>query len=178
AEPAPPARPPRQRNGRSRADIDAHATIRFEPPSQTRDVFEARYELGDEEFDVVHPIRGPGGELVGACGLSATEPSGDRPGRFYGFTAWLQGYGDDRELSALGLVTRSGQLARQAAIAEWERRGTVDDVAPIDRGRQLDLATGAMRARVTVLDFDYSAPSPGSPGYFGRLIVRYEVDRR
>jgi hypothetical protein len=177
AEPAAP-RPGRPRNGRARAELDAHATMRFDTPRQARETFEARYELGDEEFDYVHPIRGAGGELVGACGLSATEPSGDRPGRFYGFTAWLQGYGDDSELSALGLVTRPGHLARAAAIAEWERRGTVDEVESVDRGRQLELATATIRARVTILDYDYSAPSPGSPGYFGRLIVRYEVDHR
>ena len=172
-----PPRPIRPRNGRTRAELDRHAAMRFDT-ARGRELFEARYELGEEEFDYVHPIRGAGGELVGACGLSATEPSGDRPGRFYGFTIWLQGYGEDRELSALGLVTRSGQLARAAANAEWERRGTVDEVEPVERGRQLELTTATMRARVTILDYDYSAPSPGSPGYFGRLIVRYEVDRR
>jgi hypothetical protein len=174
--PPPPPRPPRTRAGR--VEADARAPSRFARPSTSRETFEARYELGDEEFDHVHPIHGSDGELIGACGLSATEPSGDRPGRFYGFTAWLQGYGSDRELSALGLVTRTGQLARSAAIAEWERRGTVDEVESVDRGRQLELTTASMRARVTIVDFDYAAPSPGSPGYFGRLIVRYEVDRR
>jgi hypothetical protein len=176
---APPARvrPSRLRSNRSAAPAERPSLRREEPVSAAPvDLFEARYELGEEEYDEVHPIRDASGEVIGAVGLSATEPTGDRPGRFYGFTAWLQAYDGRQEVSAIGLVTRTGQLARSAAIAEWERRGTIDAVETVDRGRQLEISTAGLRARVTIVDFDYAAPSPGSPGYFGYLVVQYEVE--
>jgi hypothetical protein len=172
------ARPSRLRPTRAGAEhVERPSLRRAEPASASRvELFEARYELGEEEYDEVHPVRDAHGEVIGAIGLSATEPTGDRPGRFYGFTAWLQAYGVRQELAAVGLVTRTGQLARSAAIAEWERRGTIDAVETADRGRQLELEAAGLRARLTIVDFDYAAPSPGSPGYFGYLVVQYEVE--
>lgn len=155
------------------------AALPFAPmqtaPSPERLVYQALYTLGEESFDDVHTIVDADGEIVGAVGLSATESS-DRPGRFYGFTAWLQDQGGrTQELSAVGLVTRSGQIARSAAIAEWRRRGTIDDVHPVERGLQIGLRTSRIDALISVEDFDYTPPAHGSPGYFARLAVRFEV---
>jgi hypothetical protein len=139
-----------------------------------RRVFKASYTVGEETYDQVHPIVDDRGELIGACGLSATEHS-DRPGRFYGFTGWLQDYGHPNELSAVGLVTRSGLIARSAAIAEWRRRGTIDDVHAVERGVRLGLRTSRIDALLTMDDFDYIPGAHGSPGYFARLTIRLEV---
>jgi hypothetical protein len=139
-----------------------------------RRTFAANYRLGDDPYDDVHPIVDDRGELIGACGLSATESS-DRAGRYYGFTCWLQDYVQPNELSAVGLVTRSGQIARSAAIAEWRRRGTIDEVHAVERGLQIGLRTSRIDAVVTIVDFDYTPPAHGSPGYFARLNVRLEV---
>lgn len=170
-EPAPsrPARAPRA----PRAPTAPAAPV---APTWASQSFEVRYELGDEDFDQVHPIQDADGELIAACGLSATEPTGDRPGRFYGFTAWMQSYETRTDLSAIGLVTRAGQLARSAAIAEWERRGTIEEAVTVERGSQVELRTRGARARITIAEFDYAPPSPGSPGYFARLVVRYDVE--
>jgi hypothetical protein len=174
---------PRQTRARPRPvvePVEPAPVVRRARPAPTSEhggamqSLQARYQLGDEEFDEIHPIVDAQGELIGACGLSATENSG-RPGRFYGFTAWLQAYGPQNDLAAVGLVSRSGQLARSAAIAEWERRGTIDEVRQVERGMQIELNAHGVRARLTVLDFDYAAPANGSPGYFGRLTVRYDV---
>jgi hypothetical protein len=137
-------------------------------------VFESYYGLGEDPFDSIHPIHDARGELLGACGLSATEPS-DRPGRYYGFTAWLQDYAAGNDLSAVGLVTRAGQVARSAAVNEWLRRGTIDGVLSVERGADHRLSTPNVTVRITVVDVDYAPPSPGSPGYFGRLTVRFEL---
>jgi hypothetical protein len=139
-----------------------------------RQVFESYYSLGEDPYDSIHPIHAARGELLGACGLSATEPS-DRPGRYYGFTAWLQDYAAGNELAAVGLVTRAGQIARSAAVNEWLRRGTIDGVLPVERGADHRLATPTVTVRITVVDADYAPPAPGSPGYFGRLTVRFEL---
>lgn len=176
---APASRRPetRARAGEAEAAVARRQTARHLEPAESShavETYEARYAMGDEEYDEIHPILDANGDLIGACGLSATESSG-RPGRFYGFTAWLQTYGRQNELSAVGLVSRGGQLARSAAIAEWERRGTIDEVRSVERGLRIDLSTQGITAGVTILDFDYAAPAHGSAGYFGRLTVRYEI---
>ncbi len=157
----------------------AARTGRDVAPPELRDTaerrtFTAKYRLGDDPYDDVHPIVDDRGELIGACGLSATESS-DRAGRYYGFTCWLQDYVQPNELSAVGLVTRSGQIARSAAIAEWRRRGTIDEVHAVERGLQVGLRTSRIDAVVTIVDFDYTPPAHGSPGYFARLDVCLDV---
>ena len=139
-----------------------------------RPSFETTYTLGDDPFDSIHPIHDAAGELVGACGLSATEP-GDRPSRYFGFTAWLQDYSASNELSALGLVTRSGQIARSAGVNEWLRRGTIDDILPVEPGAEDQLETSRLSVRISVVDSEYAPPSTGTPGYFGHLTVKFEV---
>jgi hypothetical protein len=161
-----PARPERRRPVEVGAATTATAAARL--------VFESYYSLGEDPYDSIHPIHDPRGELLGACGLSATEPS-DRPGRYYGFTAWLQDYGAGNDLAAVGLVTRAGQIARSAAVNEWLRRGTIDGVLPVERGADHRLSTPNVTVRITIVDVDYAPPSPGSPGYFGRLTVRFEL---
>jgi hypothetical protein len=145
------------------------ASVAVERPS-----YESTYTLGDDPFDSIHPIHDAAGDLIGACGLSATEPS-DRPGRYFGFTAWLQDYSTGNELSALGLVTRSGQIARSAGVNEWMRRGTIDDVLPVEPGAEDRLETSRLTVRVSIIDCEYAPPTTGAPGYFGRLGVRFEL---
>jgi hypothetical protein len=174
-----------RRNGRTAAPVTADETVPVAVPRQRRPAtapqvaaeqpsFESTYTLGDDPFDSIHPIHDAAGELIGACGLSATEP-GDRPGRYFGFTAWLQDYAAGNELSALGLVTRSGQIARSAGVNEWLRRGTIDDILPVEPGSEDRLETSRLSVRVSIVDSEYAPPSTGTPGYFGRLSVRFEV---
>jgi hypothetical protein len=177
---------PARRRGPDRAELAETAPARPErrrptevaaAPAATgpaRLVFESYYSLGEDPYDSIHPIHDARGELLGACGLSATEPS-DRPGRYYGFTAWLQDYAAGNDLAAVGLVTRAGQVARSAAVNEWLRRGTIDGILPVERGADHRLSTPNIGVRLTVVDVDYAPPSPGSPGYFGRLTVRFEL---
>jgi hypothetical protein len=152
-----------------RAPATSTPQVAVERPS-----FESNYTLGDDPYDSIHPIHDAAGELVGACGLSATE-AGDRPGRYFGFTAWLQDYSASKELSALGLVTRSGQIARSAGVNEWLRRGTIDDILPVEPGAEDRLETSRLSVLVSIVDSEYAPPSTGTPGYFGRLAVRFEV---
>jgi hypothetical protein len=172
-----------RRNGRTPAPVPADEVPAASAPRRRQTVataaaerpsYESTYTLGDDPFDSIHPIHDAAGDLVGACGLSATEPS-DRPGRYFGFTAWLQDYSTGNELSALGLVTRSGQIARSAGVNEWLRRGTIDDVLPVEPGAEDRLETSRLTVRVSIVDSEYAPPTTGAPGYFGRLAVRFEV---
>jgi len=114
-------------------------------------VFEAKYVLGDDDFDCSFGLESPDGEFLGECGLGITDVLGSgEPQRVDAFEVWLFDKGDIRTVSRVLVSEHAYQ--DEALNARLSAKGELVEAQP---GLTLTLETPSLRVSATIADFAY-----------------------
>jgi hypothetical protein len=143
-----------------------------EPPvtaptySAALDQFLARYNYGDDGYDMSFSIETPQTEFLGECGVGICEVLGaGSPQKVTAFEVWLFDKDDIRTVTKV--------LLSDHAAASEELRGKLapkGEMVPIKSGDTIDLETKSLRVRARIRELEYG--KEGTPrSYFERFVV-------
>ncbi len=143
-----------------------------EPPAEAPsysaalDQFLARYNYGDDGYDMSFSIETPQTEFLGECGVGICEVLGaGSPQKVTAFEVWLFDKDDIRTVTKV--------LLSDYAAASDELRGRLSpkgELVPIKSGDTIDLETKSLRVRARVRELEYG--KEGTPrSYYERFVV-------
>lgn len=143
-----------------------------EPPvaapsySAALDQFLARYNYGDDGYDMSFSIETPQTEFLGECGVGICEVlSAGSPQKVTAFEVWLFDKDDIRTVTKV--------LLSDYAAANEELRGKLapkGELVPIKPGDTVDLETKSLRVRARVRELEYGKEGTAR-SYFDRFVV-------
>lgn len=134
--------------------------------SAALDQFLARYNYGDDGYDMSFSIETPQTEFLGECGVGICEVLGaGSPQKVTAFEVWLFDKDDIRTVTKV--------LLSDHAAASEELRGKLapkGELVPIKSGDTVDLETKSLRVRARVRELEYG--KEGTPrSYYERFVV-------
>ncbi len=143
-----------------------------EPPlaaptySAALDQFLARYNYGDDGYDMSFSIETPQTEFLGECGVGICEVlSPGSPQKVTAFEVWLFDKDDIRTVTKV--------LLSDFAAANEELRGKLapkGELVPIKSGDIVDLETKSLRVRARIRELEYGKEGTAR-SYFERFVV-------
>ncbi len=173
--PRPSTPPPRQREAEQWFPLAQPPTTPSKPsvvkrPGGVLDSFEAKYSLGENDFDRQFDIHLPDDTFLGQCGIFNADVLDETGGvqRFSAFEIWLFDKDDPRQLSKflLSKYAYQNQEMRDKLAAKGE-------VVPAKEGLTVTLQSENLHVSVTITGMSYAEDARFWHGVFSSLSVRF-----